>query len=116
MTFAEKFEALKKKYAAAADFSGIDHDLVAEITLTDETAGGTFYVAWIGKQLAIEPYDYRDNTVSIRISSDLLESLLQGKKDPMKEFLLGNIEADGEPTHALALIEALKLPKKKNCR
>ena len=116
MTFLEKFESLKQKYAAAADFSGIDHDLAAEITLTDEDAGGTFYVAWIGKQLSVEPYGYRDNTVSIRIASDLLEALLQGKKHPVDEFLRGSLEAEGEPAHALALIEALKLPKGKEKR
>ncbi len=109
MTFAEKFEELKQKYAAGADFSAVDHDLAAEITLTDADAGGTFYVAWLGGKLRIEPYNYYDHTVSIRIGSDLLESLLQGKKNPVNEFLLGNLEAEGEPADALALIGAMKL-------
>ena len=109
MTFAEKFEELKQKYLPGADFSGAEGDLAAEITLTDADCGGTFYVAWLGGKLTAEPYNYYDNTVSIRISSGLLEALLQGKKNPVNEFLLGNLEAEGEPAHALALINAMKL-------
>ena len=118
MTFAEKYNALKQKYAAAADFSAVDHDLAAEITLTDSDAGGTFYVSWLGGKLRVEPYNYYDSTVSIRIGSDLLEALLQGKKNPVNEFLLGNLEAEGEPADALALINAMKLRNqpKKNVR
>ena len=112
MTFAEKFEELKQKYAAGADFSAVDHDLAAQITLTDADAGGTFYVAWLGGKLSIEPYNYYDNTVNIRIGSDLLEALLQGKKNAVNEFLLGNLEAEGEPADALALIDAMRLKKR----
>ena len=112
MTFAEKYNELKQKYAAAADFSAVGHNLAAEITLTDEDAGGTFYVAWLDGKLSIEPYRYYDNTVSIRIGSDLLEALLQGKKNPVNEFLLGNLEAEGESADALALIDAMKQKKR----
>ena len=38
----------------------------------------------------------------------LLEALLQGKKNPVNEFLLGNVDAEGEPAHALALIDGMK--------
>ena len=112
MTFSETFEALKEKYAAKADFSGIDYDLAAQITLTDEDCGGTFYISYLNGKADVQPYRYYDNTVSIRIASDLLEALLQGKKDPVNEFLLGNLEAEGEPTHAMALIGALKVKKR----
>lgn len=108
MTFTEKFEALKEKYAARADFSAIEQDLAAEITLTDEDCGGTFYISHLNGKTDMQPFNYYDHTVSIRIGSDLLEALLQGKKNPVNEFLLGNLEAEGEPGHALALIDALK--------
>lgn len=112
MTFSEKFEELKEKYASKADFSKINYDLAAQITLTDSDCGGTFYVARIKNKTDVEPYNYYDNTVSIKIDSSLLEELLEGKKNPVNEFLLGNIDAEGEASHALALIDALK-PKKR---
>ena len=108
MTFAEKYEELKTKYAAHADFSKVREDFAAEVTLTDEDCGGTFYVTWLKGKLEIAPYRYYDRTVSVRIGSALLEALLQGKKNPVNEFLLGNVDAEGEPAHALALIDGMK--------
>ena len=108
MTFEEKFTQLKETYASKADFSGVSCDLAAEITLTDADCGGTFYVARIGGKTEVQPYRYYDNTVSIRIDSALLEALLKGKKNPVNEFLLGNLEAEGDPQHALLLIDALR--------
>lgn len=112
MTFMEKFEELKEKYASKADFSKINYDLAAQITFTDSDCAGTFYVTRIKNKTDIQPYNYYDNTVSIKIDSSLLEDILEGKKNPVNEFLLGNIDAEGEPAHALALIDALK-PKKR---
>ena len=112
MTFNEKFEELKEKYASRADFSKINYDLAAEITLTDPDCAGTFYVARIKNQTEVQPYNYYDNTVSIKIDSTLLEQLLEGKKNPVNEFLLGNIDAEGDASHALALIDALKSKKR----
>ena len=108
MTFEEKFRELKEKYAPGADFAGVDYDLAAEITLTDEDCGGTFYIAWQGGELTVAPYNYNDATVRIAVGSDLMERLLQGKENPVKAFLRGDLEAEGDPAHALALIEAMK--------
>ncbi len=113
MTFAEKYEELKNTYAERADFSKVKGDFAAEITLTDQDCGGTFYVAYKKGKAEIAPYNYYDRTVSIKIESALLQALLQGRKNPVNEFLLGNIEAEGEPAHTLALIDALKLKRKK---
>ena len=112
MTFEEKFKELKNTYADRADFSAVRENMAAEITLTDEDCGGTFYVAVKNGRAEIEPYDYYDSTVRIRLPCALLEALLQGKKNPVNEFLLGNVDAEGEPSHALALIDALKLKKR----
>ena len=108
MTFEEKFNELKEKYAPGADFTGVDYDLAAEITLTDEGCGGTFYIAWQGGKMTVAPYDYHDATVRIAIGSDLLERLLQGKENAVKAFLRGDLDAEGDPAHALVLIEAMK--------
>ncbi len=112
MTFEQKFEELKSTYADRADFSRVGHDLAAQITLTDADCGGTFYVAVKKGKADVQPYNYADNTVSIRLPSALLEELLQGQKDPVREFLLGSVDAEGEASHALALIDALKVKKR----
>ena len=112
MTFEQKFEQLKETYADRADFSRVGHDIAAQITLTDPDCGGTFYVAVKKGRADVQPYDYADNTVSIRLPAALLEELLQGRKDPVREFLLGNVDAEGEASHALALIDALKVKKR----
>ncbi|MBQ6023943.1 MAG: SCP2 sterol-binding domain-containing protein [Clostridia bacterium] len=112
MTFTEKYEQLKETYAAHADFSRVKEDLAAEITLTDPDCGGTFYVTCKKGKHEIAPYNYYDSTVRISVSSALLEAMLQGKKDPVSEFLLGNVDAEGEASHALALIDALRVKKR----
>ncbi|MCH5197562.1 MAG: SCP2 sterol-binding domain-containing protein [Oscillospiraceae bacterium] len=112
MTFTEKFEELKEKYASKADFSKINYDFAAQISLTDFDCENTFYVARINNKTDVQPYNYYDNTVSIKIDSSLLEELLEGKKNPVNEFLLGNIDAEGDASHALALIDALKTKKR----
>lgn len=112
MTFHEKFNELKGKYGETADFSKVDSNIAAEITLTDPDCGGKFYVTHIDGKTDIQPYDYKDNTVSIRLESSLLEELLQGEKSPVTEFLCGHIDAEGSSEHALTLINALKAKKK----
>ena len=113
MTFTEKYEQLKETYALHADFSRVKEDLAAEITLTDPDCGGTFYVTCKKGRYEIAPYNYFDSTVRIAVSSVLLEAMLQGKKDPVNEFLLGNVDAEGEASHALALIDALRVKKRR---
>ena len=116
LTFTEKFDYLKTKYAAKADFSKIDKDIAAQFTLTDSDCGGIFYIAHIDGKTSIEPYDYHDNTVAVRTSSVTLERILSGKTDPVKAFLDGKLDVEGEPEHAEALIAAIRTAKKKPSR
>ena len=113
MTFQEKFDALKKTYLDTTLFAETDGDFAAEITLTDPDCGGTFYVTCKKGRYEIAPYNYFDSTVRIAVSSALLEAMLQGKKDPVNEFLLGNVDAEGEASHALALIDALRVKQRR---
>ena len=108
MTYQEKFDYLKKTYGAKADFSAVGFDLAAQIVMTDEDCHGIFYVSYLGGVAAVEPYDYRDNTVNIVIDSKLLEEFLKGKKDPVASFLAGEFTLEGNADHALALINAMK--------
>ena len=113
MTFIEKFDYFKKKYGLKADTSKFkDEFIAAQITMSDEDCGGTFYAAFINGELSVEPYDYHDNTVAVIVNSLLLEECIKGKADPVKEYLAGNLQAWGNLDHALQLIEALKGKKK----
>ena len=116
MTFIEKYEYLKKKYALKADAAKFtDAFIAAQITLSDEDCGGTMYAAYIDGTFSFEPYDYHDNTVAVIVSSALLEECIKGKADPVKEYLDGKLQAWGNLDHALQLIEALR-PKKRVCK
>ena len=116
MTFIEKFDYLKKKYASKADAAKFtDEFIAAQITLSDEDCGGTMYAAFIDGAFSFEPYDYHDNTVAVIVNSALLEDCIKGKADPVKEYLDGKLQAWGNLDHALQLIEALK-GKKRVCK
>ena len=116
MTFIEKFEYLKKKYAVKADTAKFkDSFIAAQITMSDEDCGGTMYAAFIDGTFSFEPYDYHDNTVAIIVNSLLLEECIKGKADPVKAYLDGQLQAWGNLDHALQLIEVLK-GKKRVCK
>ncbi len=116
MTFTEKYEYLKKKYAGKADITKFkDEFIAAQITMSDEDCGGTMYAAYINGVFSFEPYDYHDNTVAVIVNSLLLEECIKGKADPVKAYLEGSLQAWGNLDHALQLIEVLK-GKKRVCR
>jgi chemotaxis protein histidine kinase CheA len=104
----EKFEYLKKTYGKKPDLSKLTEDFAAQITMTDDDCHGIFYVAYLNSVLAMEPYDYRDNTVAINVNSGLLEEILKGKKDPVEAYNNGELQAWGNLGHALMMIGALK--------
>lgn len=113
MTFIEKFDYLKSKYAVKADTAKFkDSFIAAQITMSDEDCKGTMYAAFIDGTFSFEPYDYHDNTVAIIINSLLLEDCIKGKADPVKEYLDGKIQAWGNLDHAIQLIDCLKGKKK----
>ena len=108
MTYIEKFEHLKKTYGKKPDMTKLTEDFAAQITMTDDDCHGIFYVAYLNGTLAVEPYDYHDNTVAITVNSVLLEEILKGKKDPVEAYNAGELEATGNLGHALMMIGALK--------
>lgn len=107
MTFQEKFDELKAKYGKI-DESKLGESFAVQIEMTDSDCGGIFYVAYIGGNFSVEPYDYHDNTAAVKVSSTVLEKLLSGKADAVKEFLKGNIKVDGKTDHALMVIDLMK--------
>ncbi len=107
MTFIEKFSQLKRKYGKI-DESKLTENFAVQIEMTDEDCGGIFYVAYMNGPFAVEPYDYYDNTAVIRVSSKVLEGILSCKLDPMEAFFAGNIQVEGDISHALMLVELMK--------
>ncbi len=88
MTFEQAFLKIKEKFENA-DASGTD-DFAIQVTFTDEDCGGTFYAEVKDGKLAVEPYDYWDNTASLDISKSALLAILGGRST------LDKAVADGE--------------------
>lgn len=107
MTFIEKFNQIKKKYGKI-DESKLTENFAVQVEMTDEDCGGIFYIANMGAPFAVEPYDYYDNTASIKVSSKVLENILSCKANPMDEFFAGNIQVEGDISHALMVVELMK--------
>ena len=112
MTFSEKFQELKEAYLKTTSFENVKEDFAAEITLTDPDCGGTFYIKKTGDRLDVEPYDYRDHTVKISLSSDLFGKILVNEKSAVAAFMDGELDAEGDVTAALALVNAMKKQKR----
>lgn len=107
MTFIEKFNQIKKKYGKI-DESKLTENFAVQVEMTDEDCGGIFYIAYMNGPFAVEPYDYYDNTAIIRLSSKVLENILSCKADPMEAFFAGEIQVEGDISHALMLVELMK--------
>ncbi len=112
MTFIEQFENIKKKMSKL-DTSSLPHDLAMQVNLTDEDCGGIFYIANIGGNFAVEPYDYYDHTVLLTSASKNFLSIVTGKIDATDALFRGLIGVDGNIEHAQALANLVKKVEKK---
>lgn len=102
MTFIEKFEEIKKKIGTP-DVSKLTESFAVQVNMTDADCGGAFYIAYIGGNLAIEPYDYHDHTAMIYAKSKDLIDALTGKLDMLAAVMSGKIEVYGNIDHVTAL-------------
>lgn len=112
MTFIEQFENIKKKMSKL-DTSSLPHDLAMQVNLTDEDCGGIFYIANIGGNFAVEPYDYYDHTVLLTSSAKNFLSIVTGKTDATDALFRGLIGVEGNIEHAQALANLVKKVEKK---
>ena len=64
MTYIEKFDSLKEKFAKV-DTKKLSKDFAIQFTMTDEDCNGIFYIANIDGVYSVEPYDYVDNTATV---------------------------------------------------
>lgn len=108
MTFIKKFEALNKKYGKI-DESKLTENFAVQIELTDEDCGGIFYVAYTNnKPFEMQPYDYHDNTASIRTSSRVLENILSCKTELVDRIAKGKLTVEGNTDHAIMMVDLMK--------
>ena len=112
MTFEKRFAEFKKELEKR-DSKELPTDLAMQVTMTDEDCGGTFYVANIDGNFAVEPYDYKDNTVNIAAASKTLKDLLAGKLDGPDAMFRGLVDVNGNTAHALAVLGMKKPAAKK---
>ncbi|MEE1144265.1 MAG: hypothetical protein UHT63_02785 [Acutalibacteraceae bacterium] len=77
MTFEKKFETLKKSFVKA-DLEKLTESFAFQVNMTDVDCGGTFYVAYVDGALAVEPYDYKDNTAVVTGAADDVAKLAKG--------------------------------------
>mgnify|MGYP004722462667 CR=1 FL=1 len=111
MTFIEKFEEIKKKIGTP-DLSKLTESFAVQVNMTDADCGGAFYIAYIGGNLAIEPYDYHDHTAMIYAKSKDLIDALTGKMDMLAAVMSGKIEAHGG-IDLLTAMATLHMPREK---
>lgn len=111
MTFIEKFEQIKKKFGKV-DTSRVIENFAVQVNLTDEDCGGAFFVAYIDGDVAIEPYDYYDNTAMVNIKAKDLIDAIGGKLDVVGAIMGGTVEVFGNVEHFTQML-SLKKPTAK---
>ena len=94
MTFIEKFEAIEKKMKSI-DPNALKEEFAIQVTMNDEDCGGTFYIANIGGEFNIKPYNYYDNTVAVVCSAKDFTDIISGKADFEKYAAENKIEIYG---------------------
>ena len=112
MTYADAFDKIKKKLAKI-DTSKMSGDYAIQVTISDEDAAGTFYVSFIDGTFAVEPYDYRDNSVAIDISVDDFIKLVTGKLTADKAISDGKLSLFGDAEAINNIVGIVKAPAKK---
>lgn len=111
MTFEQAFKRIKTKFENV-DASKLQ-DMALQITLSDEDCGGTFYAAVRNGEMAVEPYDYKDNDAVIDVTRASLTAILSGKASIDKEIEKGNLTVKGDLEKVASVKSAIKIPEKK---
>ena len=108
MTFIEKFEQIKKKFGKV-DTSGVSENFAIQVNMVDEDCGGAFYVSHFDGVVAIEPYDYHDNTAMVYAKAKDIIDAISGKLDVVGALMGGTITVLGNVEHFTQML-SLKKP------
>lgn len=106
MTFEQAFSKIKEKFVDADASKAADFAM--QITLTDEDCGGTLYAAVKDGVLAVEPYDYRDNTSVLDITKSALLAVLSGRSSLEKAINNGEASIQGSVSDINELKSTIK--------
>lgn len=110
MTYQEFFEQFKTKFEGT-DVSSIQEHLAFQFNITDDEAGGIFYVEIKDGQLYIEPYDYYDRDACFYGTPDVLMKLAEGSLDPVAAYSENQLGIDGDMDKAIRLKEIVDSKK-----
>ena len=106
MTFDEAYSMVEKKFNEA-DLSRIDRDFAAEFCLTDEKENYV-YAAYIKGTKILEKRKADKADISVKISLETVEQLLNKQIEPFKAFTTGKVKAKGNIFLALNLYKKFK--------
>ena len=107
MAFAEKFDSIKKDLMKR-DTAGLSDGIAVQVTLSDEDVGGTFYIANIDGNFAVEPFDYVDNTAIVDTAAAVLDSVLAGKTAAEAAIADGSLAVQGNADDVVAVLSLKK--------
>lgn len=111
MTYSEYFASVKATFAGA-DVSDMKEHLAYQFNIKGD-AEGIFYVEVKDGKLYIEPYEYFDRDAIFVGTAKLFTDIMNGKKDPVHEFLLQRLKVEGDLEKALKLKELIERNLKK---
>ncbi len=106
MTFDEAYSMVEAKFYEA-DLSRIDRDFAAEFCLTDKQEHYV-YAAYIKGKKILEKRKPEKADISVRMSLETVEQLLNKQIDPFKAFTTGKVKAKGNIFLALNLYKKFK--------
>ncbi len=111
MTFEQAFLKIKAKFDGA-DLKKLSSDFAIQVNMTDEDAGGAFYIQSADGKLFVEPYDYRDNTADVTLKRADLVKILDKKLDIQKAIDAGTVYVNGNVADFIQAVEVIKVEKK----
>ena len=112
MTFEQAFIKIKAKFDGA-DITKLLGDFAIQVNMTDEDAGGAFYIQSLDGKLFVEPYDYHDNTADVTLKRLDLIKILDGKLTVEKAIESGKLYVNGNADDLKAAASVIKAPEKK---
>ena len=112
MTFEQAFIKIKAKFADC-DLSKLLKDFAIQVNMTDEDAGGAFYIQSLDGKLFVEPYDYHDNTADVTLKRLDLIKILDGKLTVEKAIESGKLYVNGNADDLKVAASVIKAPEKK---
>lgn len=97
---------IKSKYPDP-DLSAFPEKFAVQIELTDE-ADGVFYIEVLNGKLSIEPYEYNDRDLLVKVSRNNLEKMINGKLKIENALITRKIIISGNMGKALLIKKILK--------